>query len=149
MHYFSIFAIAALIYICFGIGMNFVTFLFGASVTFCLFEYFSLCYLVDSFQDEVSSPISNPFFHYSYPFFRNLQVDSIGQHIFEICARIPFRSERRSEYVQLRTTLMIMWINTHNGIHMDCVGLFEINAPKFLALLNIAYSVLTFLTQMG
>nr|XP_029736243.1 uncharacterized protein LOC115271006 [Aedes albopictus] len=108
--------------------MNFVTFLFGASVTYFLFEYFSLCYLVDSFQDE---------------------VDSIGQHIFEICARIPFRSERRSEYVQLRTTLMVMWINTRNGIHMDCVGLFEINTPKFLALLNIAYSVLTFLTQMG
>ncbi|XP_029736243.2 uncharacterized protein LOC115271006 [Aedes albopictus] len=108
--------------------MNFVTFLFGASVTYFLFEYFSLCYLVDSFQDE---------------------VDSIGQHIFESCARIPFRSERRSEYVQLRTTLMIMWINTRNGIHMDCVGLFEINTPKFLALLNIAYSVLTFLTQMG
>ncbi|XP_062705117.1 uncharacterized protein LOC109406415 [Aedes albopictus] len=128
VHYFSIFAIGAMFYVCREVRISFMTVIYIAGLAFSLSEYFLLCYLIDSLQDE---------------------ADSLEQHIFEICALVPFRPERRSEYVQWRTTLMTIWINTRNGMSMWCSGLFEINTSQFVAVLNIAYSMLTFLLQMG
>nr|XP_029725227.1 uncharacterized protein LOC109406415 [Aedes albopictus] len=128
VHYFSIFAIGAMFYVCREVRISFMTVIYIAGLAFSLSEYFLLCYLIDSLQDE---------------------ADSLEQHIFEICALVPFRPERRSEYVQWQTTLMIIWINTRNGMSMWCSGLFEINTSQFVAVLNIAYSMLTFLLQMG
>ncbi|EJY57612.1 AAEL017009-PA [Aedes aegypti] len=128
VHYFSIVAIGSLIYVCCAMGVNGVTFVIGAGTVSFLMEYYLLCHLVDLLQDE---------------------ADSIGYHIFRICAQIPYNSELRSEYVQLRTTLMIVWINTRNGISLNCLGLFEITTFTFVTLIDAAYSVLMFLIKMG
>ncbi|XP_062698972.1 uncharacterized protein LOC134284249 [Aedes albopictus] len=128
VHYFSIFAVGALIYVCREMGMNSVTFVIVAGTFSFLLEYFLLCHLVELLQDE---------------------ADSIGHHIFEICAQIPFNAKFRSEYVQLRTTLMIVWINTRNGVSVNCVGLFDITTSAFVALIDVAYSVLMFLIKLS
>lgn len=149
VHYFSVFAVGAMFYACHEVPIGFMTLIFAAAVSFFLLEYFFLCHLVDSLQDEVSRNwqiwLSIVVFHSKC----NSQADAIGQHLFDLCAQIPFRPERRSEYVQMRTTLMIIWLNTRNRVVMNCMGMFEINTPKFVALINVAYSVLTFLIQMG
>ncbi|XP_021707651.1 uncharacterized protein LOC110678721 [Aedes aegypti] len=128
VHYFSIFAVGALLYVCHEITPNSITLVIIAGTSSVLLEYFLLCCFVESLADE---------------------ADAIEQYIFEISAQIPFCSNLRSEYVQLQSTLMIIWINTRNGMSMNCVGLFEINISAFAALVDVAYSVLMFLINMG
>ncbi|XP_062712400.1 uncharacterized protein LOC109423985 [Aedes albopictus] len=128
VHYFSIFAVGALIYVCREMGINSVTFVIVAGTFSFLLEYFLLCHLVELLQDE---------------------ADSIGRHIFQICAQIPFNSKFRSEYVQLRTMLMIVWINTRNGVSVNCIGLFDINTSAFVTLIDVAYSELMFLIKLS
>lgn len=53
VHYFSIFALGALIYACHEMEKSLMTVVFGAAVSFFLLEYYLLCYLIDSLQDEV------------------------------------------------------------------------------------------------
>ncbi|XP_029725476.2 uncharacterized protein LOC115265253 [Aedes albopictus] len=128
VHYFSVFAIGGMIFACNEMQFSFMTIIFAVSVSFFLSEYYLLCHLADSLQDEATS---------------------ISNDIFVLCSQIPFKPECRSEYIQLRTTLMIVWITTCNGISVDCKGIFKINRHTFVAMLNVAYSFTTFLIQMN
>ncbi|EJY57991.1 AAEL017361-PA [Aedes aegypti] len=128
VHYFSIMSIGALCYICQDIGVNFLSFVVLATLAMFLVEYYMFCHFVDSFQD-----IAN----------------CIGEHIFQIAILMPHNRKNHSHYIGFRTALMIIWLNTRRGVSMDCMGLFNISTVAFLHVLNIAYTVLTFLIQMS
>nr|NP_001345737.1 odorant receptor 106 [Aedes aegypti] len=81
--------------------------------------------------------------------FRMRQGDAIGDVIYELCAKLPYRRERHSEYVQMQSSLMIIWMNTKYGLSMSCFGVFEISTLAFVELANTAYMVLTFLISIG
>nr|XP_029732176.1 uncharacterized protein LOC109621528 [Aedes albopictus] len=128
VHFFSVLSIGALCYVCHGIGVNFLAFVIIATMAMFMLEYYLFCHFVDSLQDV---------------------ADRIGDHIFEICALMPYRKTNHSQYQGFKTDLMIAWINTRHGLSMNCVGLFDISKFAFLRILNIAYTVLTFLIQLS
>ncbi|EJY57992.1 AAEL017219-PA [Aedes aegypti] len=128
VHYFSIMSIGALCYICQAIGVNFLSFVVMATLAMFLMEYYMFCHFVDSFQDV---------------------ANCIGEHIFQIAILMPHNRKNHSHYIGFRTALMIIWMNTRREVSMDCMGLFNISTAAFLHVLNIAYTVLTFLIQMS
>ncbi|EJY58102.1 AAEL017505-PA [Aedes aegypti] len=128
VHYFAIFSIGALFYISKDIGLNFMSLAIVGTILFMLQEYYVWCYLIDLFQDEVAS---------------------IGNIIFELSSQIPYVGRRHSEYVQIKTSLMIISINNGSGFKMSCCGLFRISTTGFVSLIDIVYSVLMFLINVG
>ncbi|XP_062550256.1 uncharacterized protein LOC134215008 [Armigeres subalbatus] len=128
VHYFAVFAIGALLFVCQDMGLNILSVAIVTTTMGFLLEYYLWCALVDSLQDE---------------------AQTIGYLIFELCAKIPYIHKYRHQYKRLQTSLMITWINTGNGLKMNCMGLFEISKVSFVYLLNVAYKVLMFLINMN
>nr|XP_029732177.1 uncharacterized protein LOC115268272 [Aedes albopictus] len=128
VHIFSVLSIGALCYVCQGVGVDFLSLVIIATMVMFMLEYYLFCYFVDSLQDV---------------------ADCLGDQIFEICALMPYNKTNHSQYQGFKTALIIAWINTRHGLSMSCVGLFDISTFAFLHLLNIAYTVLTFLIQMS
>ncbi|XP_062550216.1 uncharacterized protein LOC134214959 [Armigeres subalbatus] len=125
-HYFAIFSIGLFVYTAKISGINIFSISIAIPPSLLLLEYYFLCRLVDTYQDEAAS---------------------IGDLIFELCIKIPYSRDNHSEYVQTRTALMITWMNTQHGVSMDCFGLFEISTIAFVELVNTIYSVVAFLMQ--
>ncbi|EJY57761.1 AAEL017105-PA [Aedes aegypti] len=128
IHYSSICTIGAFLFIAQHTGINIFAASLASGATFFLLEYYILCSLVDTLQDE---------------------GDAIGDVIYELCAKLPYRRESHSEYVQMQSSLMIIWTNTKYGLSMNCFGVFEISTLAFVELANTAYMVLTFLISIG
>ncbi|XP_062716667.1 uncharacterized protein LOC134292026 [Aedes albopictus] len=128
VHYFSIYAIGTMFYVSKIMGLNTTAIMLVASTAWLLLEYYLWCQLVDSLKDE---------------------AESFGLNILEICCVMPFKRKYASYYIQLRTSLMISWISMRNGLSMNCLGLFEISTAAFVALLNIVYTVVTFLLNIN
>ncbi|XP_062549917.1 uncharacterized protein LOC134214598 [Armigeres subalbatus] len=105
-------------------GIDFFSVALVFSASFFMIEYLLLCRLVEGLQDE---------------------ANKICYIIYELCSKIPYSKEHHSTYVQLRSTLMIAWVNTSNGIEMNCYGVLSISSITFVKLVNVTYSVLTFL----
>lgn len=57
VHYFSIFAVGALLYVCHEITPNSITLVIIAGTSSVLLEYFLLCCFVESLADEVSQTV--------------------------------------------------------------------------------------------
>nr|XP_029709479.1 uncharacterized protein LOC109417563 [Aedes albopictus] len=93
-----------------------------------LLEYYVWCHLVDSFHDVASS---------------------MGEEIYEICVHIPHSRDHHSKYIQLRTSLIIIWINNSNGYTVNCFGLLNLSILTFVDMANITYSLLMFLINVG
>ncbi|XP_021703812.1 uncharacterized protein LOC110681078 [Aedes aegypti] len=128
VHYFSILSIGAFFFITTDTGISFMSAAITSAAAYLLLEYYLLCRLVDSLQEE---------------------ADAMVSVIFELCARMPYSSEHHSKYIEFRTSFMIIWINARRGMLMNCFGLFEISTLAFVGLLNTAYTVLAFLISVG
>ena len=64
------------------------------------------------------------------------------------CSQLPHSAECHSEYVQMRTTCMIIAQFAHRGVEFSCAGMFKISTVAFATLLNFCYSVLMFLINV-
>ncbi|XP_021702051.1 uncharacterized protein LOC23687434 [Aedes aegypti] len=127
-HYYSIFSIGAIIFMWQNMGFNGFSTVFLLTFVSLLLEYYVWCYLVDSFQEV---------------------ANSIGVAIYEMCVHMPHSHDHHSRYIQLRTSLIIIWINNSNGYSVNCFGLLKPSILAFVDLVNITYSMLMFLINMG
>ncbi|XP_011493453.2 uncharacterized protein LOC23687736 [Aedes aegypti] len=118
VHYFAILTIGAFFYITTGTGISFMSFAITTAAIYLLLEYYFLCRLVDSLQDE---------------------AEAMAGVILELCTRMPYSREHHSKYIELRTSFMIILLNIRQGMLMNCFGLFEISTLAFVELLNTAF----------
>ncbi|XP_062715836.1 uncharacterized protein LOC109414917 [Aedes albopictus] len=128
VHYYSLYCIGSLLYVSRDMGVNATSGVLVASVCFLLLEYYVTCRLIDSLRDV---------------------TDSIGYTIFELCARIPYTRKSHQKFVHMKRALIITWINTSNVSFANCFQLFNISTSAFVGMLNITYSVFTFLINVG
>ncbi|XP_011493649.2 uncharacterized protein LOC23687386 [Aedes aegypti] len=128
IHYYSIFSIGTIIFMGKHMGVNVFSAAFVLMSLALLLEYYVWCYLVDSIHETAAS---------------------IGDHIYEICAIMPYSREYHRKYIQLRTSFIIIWINNCNGYSVDCFGLLQLSIIAFVNLLDVAYTVLMFLINMA
>ncbi|XP_062711048.1 uncharacterized protein LOC109417563 [Aedes albopictus] len=127
-HYYSMFSIGAIIFMWQNMGFNGFSTVFLLTFLSLLLEYYVWCHLVDSFHDVASS---------------------MGEEIYEICVHIPHSRDHHSKYIQLRTSLIIIWINNSNGYTVNCFGLLNLSILTFVDMANITYSLLMFLINVG
>nr|NP_001345549.1 odorant receptor 102 precursor [Aedes aegypti] len=128
VHYFSIYAIGTMLYVSKIMGLNATSVMLVASTAWLLLEYYVWCRLVESLKEE---------------------AELVALDIFEICCLMPYNREHAVQYTQQRTSLMISWISMNNGLTMDCLGLFQISTIGFVELLNVVYTVVTFLINVN
>ncbi|XP_062705100.1 uncharacterized protein LOC134287369 [Aedes albopictus] len=129
VHYSSIFTVGAFMFIAQHTGVNIFSATLASGATFFLLEHYFQCRLIDTLQDE---------------------VNSISYVIYELCAKLPYsRTANRSEYVQMRSSLMIISMNTSGGVSMSCFGISNISTLTFVDLAHTAYIVLTFFISIG
>ncbi|XP_062705099.1 uncharacterized protein LOC115263541 [Aedes albopictus] len=128
VHYSSVFTVGAFLFNALQTGMNIFSAQLASGAVFFLLEHYFQCSLVETLQDE---------------------VDTIGDIIYELCAKLPYSKEHHSEYVQMRSSLMIIWMNTISGVSMSSYGLSNISTLTFVDLAHTAYAVLTFFTSVG
>ncbi|XP_062705098.1 uncharacterized protein LOC109415759 [Aedes albopictus] len=128
VHYSAIFTVGAFLFIAQHTGVNLFSASLASGAAFFLTEHFIQCRLVDTLQDE---------------------VDFISDVIYELCAKLPYSEDQHAEYVHVRSSLMIISMNTSSGVSMSCFGIFEISTLTFVDLANTAYMVLTFLISIG
>ncbi|XP_062716040.1 uncharacterized protein LOC134291816 [Aedes albopictus] len=124
VHYYSLYSIGTCFFVARDLGMNVLAGAIYASAFVYLAKHFLLCRLVDSLQDV---------------------ADTIGHEIYRHSAQIPYSRKCHRQYVQMKTTLVIVWHNTINGVSMMCLNMIQITTVTFVDLINIVYSVLTFL----
>ncbi|XP_011493770.2 uncharacterized protein LOC23687403 [Aedes aegypti] len=127
VHYFAIFSIGTSGYAIHNVGFNTLSAISLASTLIFLLEYYLLCLWIDKLQDV---------------------ADSLGSTISELCTKMPYSREYHSKYFGLRASLMITWINTQHAFSMDCMGLFKISTSSFTSLIDTAYTMLMFLTNV-
>ncbi|EAT47251.2 AAEL001617-PA [Aedes aegypti] len=128
IYYYALFFIGTMLYVTHHQGFEFYSLTFASSVVVTLLECYWWCQLVDSFQDD---------------------AESMGNELYDICAGIPYARQSHRTYVEMRTSLMIIWINARHSLAIDCVGIFSISTAIFVQMLNTSYSVLMFLINMG
>ncbi|KXJ79464.1 hypothetical protein RP20_CCG000712 [Aedes albopictus] len=126
-HYYSLLNIGALVYMWHTMGFNGFSMVYLLTFIALLFEYYIWCRLVDSFQEV---------------------ADSIGQLVYEICVYMPHNADHHSEYHQLRTSLIIIWINNAKAYTVSCYGLLKVSTLAFVDMVDITYTVLMFLINM-
>lgn len=146
VHYYSLYSIGTCFFVARDLGMNVLAGAIYASAFVYLAKHFLLCRLVDSLQDVVSSSKLNHLLR--IPLFwvlSTFQADTIGHEIYRHSAQIPYSRKCHRQYVQMKTTLVIVWHNTINGVSMMCLNMIQITTVTFVDLINIVYSVLTFL----
>lgn len=78
----------------------------------------------------------------------NFQADAIGYEISSHCTQMPYSRQYHLQYVQMKTSLIIVWYNTINGVAMKSMGMIVISKATFGDLLKIIYTVLTFFINM-
>ncbi|XP_021704693.1 uncharacterized protein LOC110677740 isoform X2 [Aedes aegypti] len=128
VHYYSLYSIGSCFFVARELGLNVLTGVIYASVFAYLLKHYLWCHLVDSLQDV---------------------ADTIGDVIYVHCAQMPYSREYHAQYVQLKASLMIIWFNTINGVSIQCMGMLNISTATFVDLINIIYSVLTFLINLA
>nr|XP_029722630.1 uncharacterized protein LOC115263535 [Aedes albopictus] len=128
VHYSSIFTVGAFLFVAQHTGMNIFSATLASGATFFLLEHYFQCRLVDTLQDEVGS---------------------ICNVLYELCVKLPYSQINHSRYVQMRSSLMIISMNTSSGVSMSCFGIFRISTLAFVDLAHTAYLVLTFFISIG
>ncbi|XP_062551980.1 uncharacterized protein LOC134217223 [Armigeres subalbatus] len=128
VHYNAILGIALYMFVATSLGLNVFAFAFLFMSLAWLLEYYIWCQLVDSLQEP---------------------ANSIGELIYDICVHIPHSHERHSEYIQLRTTFMIIWMKTRKGYIVNCFGMVKICMLSFVNVVNMVFTVLTFLINIS
>ncbi|XP_062716041.1 uncharacterized protein LOC134291818 [Aedes albopictus] len=128
VHYYSLYSIGSCFFVARELGINVLTGVIYASAFAYLMQHYLWCHLVDSLQDV---------------------ANTIGDEIYVHCAQMPYSRKYHKQYVQMKTSLIIVWYNTINGMSMQCMGMINISTATFGDLINIIYSVLTFLINMA
>ncbi|KXJ72946.1 hypothetical protein RP20_CCG016854 [Aedes albopictus] len=126
-HFYAMYSIGSCLFLSHKTGFNFLSgTLVSLSVAYVL-KYYMWCYLVDSVQDV---------------------GDAIGDLIYEHCAQMPYSRKHHAQYVRMKSSLVIIWMNTRTGYSMSCMGMLEITTKTFVSFLNVVYSVTMFLINM-
>ncbi|XP_062700095.1 uncharacterized protein LOC134284816 [Aedes albopictus] len=124
VYYGGLITIGSLIFIPTTDGLTIGSFILTLGITVFFIESFLWCWLVESFG--------------------NIN-DTIEEKIMDVIVMIPHDATRHSEYIRLRTQLMIMKIGTRFSAKFNCGGVFDITVEAVGKLLNITYSLVTFL----
>nr|XP_029717259.1 uncharacterized protein LOC109422894 [Aedes albopictus] len=74
---------------------------------------------------------------------------TMQEHMDDLLVAIPYSKEHHSDYRQLRTTVMIMKMITHRKLNIKYAGVFQVNVEAFSRLVDISYSLLAFLLNVG
>ncbi|XP_039442988.1 uncharacterized protein LOC120423293 isoform X1 [Culex pipiens pallens] len=105
--------------------MSILLFLHVATVIVICFECYQLSYQIDCLK-EVFAATSG--------------------HAFSLCAQLPYAAgEHRKDYLEVRTTLMIIEICSRNVVCFRCFDIPDISVTVFVSMVKVSYSVLTFL----
>ncbi|XP_039440576.1 uncharacterized protein LOC120421434 [Culex pipiens pallens] len=107
--------------------LSFMTMVILSSTTISALECYCLCYLLDSFKDV---------------------NETITDHMFCFCSQLPHSGDHHADYVDVRATLMVVGYFCRHGMSFQCAGIGDISSAVFADLVNISYSVLTFLLNM-
>ncbi|EJY57361.1 AAEL017296-PA [Aedes aegypti] len=76
-------------------------------------------------------------------------TETIEELMDDLMVTIPYSKENHSDYQQLRTTLTVIKMNAHECTSVKYAGVFFISIETFSQLVDISYSVLTFLLNIG
>ncbi|KAL1401349.1 hypothetical protein pipiens_006675 [Culex pipiens pipiens] len=106
---------------------SFITLVVLSSTTISALECYCLCYLLDSFKDI---------------------NETITDHAFCLCSQLPHSGDHHADYVDVRATLMVVGYFCRHGMSFQCAGIGDISSVVFADLVNISYSVLTFLLNV-
>ncbi|KAL9696710.1 hypothetical protein quinque_016289 [Culex quinquefasciatus] len=91
-------------------------------------ECYWWCHLVDTFQDV---------------------NETISRHLLSQCCQLPYSDDHHVDYVKMRISLLIIAGRSRQSVGFSCCGIFKISTAMFANLLNICYSVLMFLVNVG
>ncbi|XP_062714160.1 uncharacterized protein LOC134290943 [Aedes albopictus] len=127
VHVYSLYSIGSCIFVARELGMNVLTGVIYATSLAYLTKHYLWCHLVDSYKDV---------------------ADAIGYEISSHCTQMPYSRQYHLQYVQMKTSLIIVWYNTINGVAMKSMGMIVISKATFGDLLKIIYTVLTFFINM-
>ncbi|XP_039453497.1 uncharacterized protein LOC120432370 [Culex pipiens pallens] len=121
-YYFALATYASVLFFILNEPISFGTIFQATSVLGSVLECYLICLLVDNFQEM------------------NEEIQAIAR---DICIRMPHSQDYHSDYVQMRTTMMIILLSNNSLI--SCAGVFDISVETFAGLINASYSYLTFL----
>lgn len=76
------------------------------------------------------------------------QNEALEEHITDLMIEIPHNQKHYSSYIQLQKSLMIMKMVSRKSSVIKFAGLFDISVEIYGKLLNISYSVVTFLLNV-
>lgn len=68
--------------------------------------------------------------------------------MFCFCSQLPHSGDHHADYVDVRATLMVVGYFCRHGMSFQCAGIGDISSAVFADLVNISYSVLTFLLNV-
>ncbi|KAL1373553.1 hypothetical protein pipiens_018598 [Culex pipiens pipiens] len=74
--------------------------------------------------------------------------ESISESLLVQCSQLPYSGDCHSEYVQTRTSLMIIASCSRSSVSFSCFGMCQISMVVFASLMNTCYSVLMFLVNI-
>ncbi|EJY57362.1 AAEL017065-PA [Aedes aegypti] len=126
-YYRDVIVIGAMIFIIFLDGLS----ARSAVIVLSFYAFFAECWwwsILSEFSENINS--------------------SIEEHLIDLLIAIPYSRPYHSDYQQTRTTLLIMKIITSDCTSVKYAGVFDVNIQVFSQLVNISYSLLTFLLQV-
>ncbi|KXJ69383.1 hypothetical protein RP20_CCG027386 [Aedes albopictus] len=106
VHVYSLYSIGSCIFVARELGMNVLTGVIYATSLAYLTKHYLWCHLVDSYKDV---------------------ADAIGYEISSHCTQMPYSRQYHLQYVQMKTSLIIVWYNTINGVAMKSMGMIVIS----------------------
>nr|NP_001345702.1 odorant receptor 90 [Aedes aegypti] len=74
---------------------------------------------------------------------------ALEEHILDLMVMVPYHVDHHSDYIQLRTTLMIFKINIRNSARFSCGGIFQLSKESFVQIVQRSYTLFAFLVNIG
>ncbi|EJY57513.1 AAEL017125-PA [Aedes aegypti] len=74
---------------------------------------------------------------------------TLEEYIADLALAIPYHRRHHSDYVQLRTTLMVFKMNARNSALFSCARIFQLSKASYLQILQKSYALFTFLLNIG
>ncbi|XP_062698976.1 uncharacterized protein LOC134284252, partial [Aedes albopictus] len=148
-YYCTMALVAILVYVLIRDGSITNALLSASTAMSYVLECYWWCYLIDSLQVQVSffclvCGMSDQLLK-----FEILQAVGIADLVNGVIFELSRLAENHSEYVQMRTSLMIIQIYAStNSEWFSCAGVFPVSIEAFKNLCNIIYSLITFLLNM-
>nr|XP_029736371.1 uncharacterized protein LOC109402784 [Aedes albopictus] len=74
---------------------------------------------------------------------------SLEEHIANLSLAIPYHRHHHSDYIQLRTTLMVFKMNVRNSAVFSCAEMFQLSRASYLQIVQKSYALFTFMLNVG